>query len=193
MRVSRLKIIKGEDKNLRFFLRGSVNRRPINLEDATNVQFVFERQDRTEAILDMVEIPATKAFADFNGGKFIAINAGSDGNTIILTFDGVKDIQTVVNEWNAANPMNQVETYLLIDDFVPNPTQIRLSYGLNAYTPVQITNAVLGEVSLVLEDKVTNSFRIGENQSFRIIIDFGNPPQGTRRKAKVRNILDVVV
>jgi hypothetical protein len=193
MKVSRLKIIKGEDKRIRFFFKGSINQRPINLTDAVNVQFIFERQDRSEVILDMVQIPAMKAFADYNGGKFIATNAGSNGNGIILTFDGIQTIDDVVNAWNLANPINTIETNLLTGTFVPSPIQIRLDYGLDAYTPVSIENAVLGEVSLILEDKVTNSLRIGENQSFRAVLDFGNPPQGVRRKAKIRNILDVTV
>ena len=192
MRVTRIRIIKGEDKRLRFFLRNVSSKLPINLADATNVKFVFERQDRSEIVLDMVQIPEVKAFFNFEGGKFLAANGGSIGNSIILTFDGVKDIETVVDEWNTANPLNQVETHMLIDSFVPNEMQIRLDNGLDAYIPVKIENEVLGEVSLILEDKVTYSLRTGENQSFRIVIDFGEPPQGIRKKVKVRNILDVI-
>jgi len=39
---------------------------------------------------------------------FTADNPGIDGNNISLVFDGIDDLDTVVNAWNAANPTNTV-------------------------------------------------------------------------------------
>lgn len=191
MKISRLKIIKGEDKRVSFFFKGSDSLRPVNLEEATNIQFIFERSDRQNAILDMVPIPAVRAMIPFNGAEFRAMVAGSQGNMIILQFDGTNSINEAVEAWNTSNPANPVE-FTGVGSFVPKPMSIRLADGLNAYTPVQITNAAIGEVSLLIEDRITNSLKIGNNQSFRVIIDFGEPPQGTRRKARISNILDVI-
>lgn len=193
MKISRLKISKGEDKRITFFFKNANSLRPVNLEEATNIQFVFERSDRQSSILDMVQIPATKASFAYNGGKFTADTAGSQGNSIILQFDGVKTIDAVVTEWNDANTGNTVGYTGIIGSFVPVSGNIRLADGLNAYVPVEILNAVIGEVSLTIEDRISNSLKIGDNQSFKVIIDFGAAPQGTRRKARISNILDVSV
>jgi hypothetical protein len=189
--VQRIKIIRGEDKRLVLFFKNSSSCRPINLEEATNVQFVFEKSDRSEVVLDMVQIPAVSASYSYNGGKFTAVVPGSTGNLILLQFNGTDTIDTVVDAWNTANPLNQVGYTGLIGTFVPLAMNVRLANGLNAYTPVSITNAVIGEVSLIIEDKITNSLKLGDNQTFKTIIDFGDAPQGTRRKAKSKNILDV--
>jgi hypothetical protein len=192
MKISRLKIIRGEDKVIVFLLRNLTSKRPVNLLEATNIQFIFEKQDRQPLILDMVPIPAQKASATFNSGKFIAVNAGSMGNNILLSFDGVKTIDEVVTEWNDLNQSNQVTTSGLIGTFVPSSTIIRLANGLESYIPVTVTNANIGEIRLRMEDRITNSMKIGENQSFKVVVDFGNPPQGVRRKSKIENLLDVI-
>lgn len=40
---------------------------------------------------------------------FTADHPGSDGNSILLTFDGIKTVQQVVDAWNRANPSIQVK------------------------------------------------------------------------------------
>lgn len=190
MKIARLKISKGEDKRVTFFFKNASSSRPINMDDITNIQFIFEKTDRTNSILDMVAIPATKASALFNGGKFSSVIPGSSGNTTILIFDGVKTVDQAVNEWNSNN-VNNVTYTGIIGSFVPNANNLRLTDGLDSYVPVSIVNSAIGEVSLVIEDKVSNSFKIGDNQSFKVILDFGMEPQGVRRKARINNILDV--
>ncbi len=37
-----------------------------------------------------------------------ADTAGEDGNSIVLTGDGIKDLDTLVSDWNTANPANTV-------------------------------------------------------------------------------------
>lgn len=191
MKITRLKISKGEDKRITFFFKNANSLRPVNLEEATNIQFIFERSDRQSAILDMVQIPAVKASYVYNGGKFTAVVPGAIGNSIILQFDGVATTDQVVNAWNLANPANTVGYTGLVGTFVPLESTMRLANGLDAYVPVSIVSAVIGEVSLIIEDRVSNSFKVGDNQSFKVIIDFGEAPQGTRRKARISNILDV--
>lgn len=43
-----------------------------------------------------------------NTNTFRAENAGTPGNSIALVFDGIHAVQTVVNDWNTANPTNKV-------------------------------------------------------------------------------------
>lgn len=191
MHQKRIRIIRGQDKRVNFILRNCNSYKPVNLTDATNVQFIFEKSDRTEVILDMTQIPAVAASYQYNGGRFTAVVPGSAGNSIILQFNGTDTIDQVVDAWNTANPLNQVGYTGLIGSFVPLAMTARLANGLNAYTPVTIINPVIGEVSVLIEDKVTNSLKLGDNQTFKTIIDFGEAPQGTRRKAKSKNILDV--
>jgi microcystin-dependent protein len=46
--------------------------------------------------------------ADTPNIVFTALSTGTNGNSISLTFNGTATVQTVVNNWNAAHPTNQV-------------------------------------------------------------------------------------
>jgi hypothetical protein len=51
---------------------------------------------------------------------FTADNAGVDGNSISLVFDGIEDITTIVDAWNTANPTNTVSHDGTGTDVLPN-------------------------------------------------------------------------
>lgn len=53
-------------------------------------------------------IAATFADTTYEGVTFTADNSGTDGNSISLVFDGIDDIDTVVDQWNLNNPTNTV-------------------------------------------------------------------------------------
>lgn len=62
-----------------------------------------------------------------------ANNAGTAGNSITLTFDGVDDIATVLGAWNSANPSNQATLISGEGGQVPdNGEEITLSGGVAA-------------------------------------------------------------
>jgi phage tail sheath protein FI len=68
---------------------------------------------RSNPLIDGTVLPkgvvsAVAASATEQGVTFTADNAGVIGNSISLVFDGVADIDTVVNAWNTANPTNTV-------------------------------------------------------------------------------------
>lgn len=52
----------------------------------------------------------TKATTTYGGVVFTAVNNGVEGNLIKLVFDGSKTVTLVVNQWNSAEPNNQVTT-----------------------------------------------------------------------------------
>lgn len=69
-----------------------------------------------------------KATATITPYTFTAIKEGVIGNSIMLTFNGVDTLSTVVNAWNAANPFNTVAASGNPDGIIP-PQGIALSGG----------------------------------------------------------------
>ncbi len=61
--------------------------------------YVFDSENDEEAV---------KAAVLEQTVNFEAVTAGVDGNSIALVFDGIEDIDTVVGDWNTANPTNTV-------------------------------------------------------------------------------------
>jgi hypothetical protein len=188
--MERLKIVRGEDKYPIIKLRGKQSKDPVDLTNSTNITFVFKKSNRQDLILDTNTIPAVKACLELEGIKIIADTAGDAGNVIILNFNGVDDLDTIVSEWNSDNPTNTVSHNGDGDEIFDG--QQRLSGGFQAYAPVEVLNAVLGRIRLTLVDAHTNVLRLGLNQSFKILVDFGPHPTGTRNVGVYENKLDVV-
>jgi hypothetical protein len=101
---------------------------------------------------------------------FTADTAGANGNNISLVFDGVDDIDTVVNAWNVANPTNTVSHNGTGTDVLSAGT-INLASGRDAWRDVEVISEEAGKISIHLTDSDTQDFRRGNNQSFRVIID----------------------
>jgi len=70
----------------------------------------------------------TFAFKVTSYGKFTAINSGPNGNSIKLIFDGIKDVGTVVSDWNTNNPTNQV-SFDGSPSYVPQASEVQLEGG----------------------------------------------------------------
>lgn len=64
---------------------------------------------------------------------FTADFAGTAGNSIALVFDGVDDIDTVVNAWNAANPANTVSFSGQLGTYVPAAGTATLAGGTDSH------------------------------------------------------------
>lgn len=179
----RFKIISGTDKNVVVKLRSTKTSDPIDLTNHTRIAAKFSQRNRTELEIDNATIPATKAKITVSDITFIANTAGADGNLIILQFNGVDDIATVVNDWNTANPSNTVSYSGDDGTTVLDEQTVRLTDGYDAYQPISVEgDPQLGKIRLRLLEKDTNSLMRGQNQTFTIIIDFGQNPGGQRNK-----------
>jgi hypothetical protein len=187
----RLQITRGEDRTVIFKIRELQTKDPIDLTGFTNITIVLIKANREKLILDNSLKPAVKAHATVNTVKIIADNAGGFGNSIILPFNGVDDIDTIVEEWNESNPTNTVSHNGTGVEIFATP--VRLSGGLESYRAVSVDGkAVLGRVKMVLTELDTLLLRRGNNQSVVIVVDWGFPPSGIRRIAKFDNKLDVL-
>jgi len=187
----RLVIKRGSDKSPIFKLRGKYSDDPMDLTGVFNITVELSKANRSKLILDMTEIPATKAYVNMAEVKIIADNAGASGNSIVLPFDGVTDIDTIVLDWNTINPSISV-SHNGVGDEIYDGTE-RLWGGLDAYTPVSIDgNEILGRVKLTLIETDTKLLKRGDNQSIKITIDFGAPPSGDRKIAIFDDRLDIV-
>jgi hypothetical protein len=187
----RLSINRGEDKDIIFKIREKNSRDPINLNGVTTITIELDQANRQKLILDTVLRPAVKASITIQGVKIIADNAGGIGNSVILNFNDVDDLDTIVNEWNTNNPVNTISHNGEGDEIFNG--QFRLSGGLEAYSPVTIdSDPLLGRIKLHLTELDSILLRRGNNQTITIIIDWGYPPSGTRRIAKFDNKLDVI-
>lgn len=185
---SRILIISGADASIIVRLRNPKTGDPIDLTDNSKIEFRFKNSDRTDLFLDNTEIPAIKATITYSDVIFLADVAGANGNDIFLQFDGISDIDTIVNAWNIANVGNEVSHNGVGTD-VLNASTIRLTSGYNAYKPVEIVGEPnLGKVRISILEKETDLLRRGNNQSFSMLIDYGTWPGGTRIKGVFNNL-----
>lgn len=192
-RKDRLVIIQGTDRSPLVRLRNPKTGDPLDLTNATKIQVVFDKRDRTKLTLDNVLIPAVKAqFQDsVNSITIVADNAGAAGNDIIINFDGVADIDTIIGDYNTANPSASVShngtgTEILVAQ------QVRLENGYDAYFPIEVWgDPKLGKITVNLLESDTNSLKRGPSQDFTVIIDYGTNPGGSRVKG-IYTKLDVI-
>lgn len=188
----RLEIIRGEDKTPILKLRSEESKDPLDLTGVTNITVKFEKSNRQTLFLDMLTKPAKIASIDIGEVVIVADTAGAIGNAILLSFNGTDSIASVVALWNSNNPSNTV-TVVGDDSVVPSAGDYRLYGGLNAYEPVVVEgDPVLGKIKVILTDVDTQSLKRGDSQSFSVIVDYGHPPSGLRKKALFRNKLDVI-
>jgi hypothetical protein len=62
-----------------------------------------------------------------------ADNAGTIGNSVLLVGDGVKDVDTLISDWNTANPANTITLAAGDGSQIPdNLEEIQLAGGSNA-------------------------------------------------------------
>ena len=191
--LDRLKIIQGADRQPIIRLKNGSNGDPFDLTGATRIAVTFNNKDRSKTTFDNVAKPAVKATYTNDSVIYSAVVVGSAGNDIILTFDGVDTIATVIATWNGANPGNTVSSNAPDDSVVPSAVSFRLTDGYDGYTPVSIVgDALLGKIQIILLEKETNLLRRGPNQSFKLVIDEGQHPGGKRSVGLFENKLDVL-
>jgi hypothetical protein len=189
--TNRVEINSGADASIVVRVKDPLTRDPFDLTNATNIQFTFDTRDRGKLTVDNVEVPAQVANLTYDNIALSAVNAGADGNLISLVFDGIADLDTIVNAWNTANPTNQAQHGGVGNEVLVAGTA-RLTDGYNAYTPVEIIGeAILGRVRITLLEKETSSLKRGPNQSFKMTIDQGAFPGGVRTKGSYDR-LDVI-
>jgi hypothetical protein len=174
-------IIRGEDRPLivRMVFRDSGE--PFDLVGWTKITVQFRKADRTILEKDSDPVGGVLATVLYETVNYTAVNFGLAGNTISLVFDGVKDIATVVSDWNTANPTNTITHDAPSDLVVPTASTVNLVGGVEQTTSVEVLNETLSKISIDLTDVDTNSLKVGPNQSFKVIVDKGLPPEGDRR------------
>jgi len=191
--MAKKRIFRGEDRTLTLRVTRGKDKEPFDLTSATRFAVFF----RKESGIDLLEInsdpiPAIVASIVYQTVTYTAVVAGAAGNLIILVFDGVEDIDTVIDTWNTANPTNTVSQDG-VGTTVPTAATIQLKGGEEAITPVQVVgNPVLGKVSVVLNETQTQQLRVANNQDFKMEIDMGLNPTGKRRLVLYQNSLDVL-
>ena len=193
-RTSRLKIKRGSDATPIFKLRGKISDDPLDLTSVFNVTVELTKANRTVMKLDMTNIPAQTANYELDDTvSIVAVNAGSLGNEIVVVFDGLTDVDTIVSDWNTANPTNPLQRVGGTGTEIFSNGTVRLFGGLNAYSPVSVHGEpLLGKIKLILLDTDTKLLRRGDNQSVKIIVDFGAPPSGERKIAIFDDKLDII-
>jgi len=190
-------VYRGEDRVLTLRVTSGQDKLPYDLTDVTRLAVFFRQGNATELLevnSDTISAKTATATLSTNNGDidFTADNAGAEGNNIELVFDGVKDVDTVVNEWNTNNPTNTV-SYSGDGTFVPSSQTIKLTGGQDSYQPVSVIgDPVLGKVQVVLSEGETNKLRTGPNQSIKMHIDKGtHPTPGERRVVVFSSVLNV--
>lgn len=186
----RLVIYKGEDKTALVKLKLN-NGDPLDLTGVTNLEAILKKANRTNLILSLEQVPASRAGGTYDNVIFSADTLGLVGNSIILNFDGVHDIDTIVSDWNTANPTNTV-SHNGTGSSVLAAGSIQLSGGTAAYFPVDVLDEKLGILTLTMQNNETNSLRLGQDQSVSFNIDYGEHPAGTRKIAKLSKRMDVL-
>jgi len=190
--LERLKITRGADRAPILRLRSNKTKDPLDLTGVTAIQIVFNTRERGKLTLTNSVVPATRAIASKNNIIFSAQALGSSGNTIILEFNGVDNITAVVDAWNSVNPSNPAQHNATTGTEVMPACIVKLTGGYDAYQPVSIYgDARLGKILVILLDKDTEQLKTGENQGFKVIIDYGAHPGGTRHVGIYENKLDV--
>lgn len=62
--------------------------------------------------------------------EITANSGGTEGNSVLLTGDGVKDLQTLVNEWNLSDPIVSITLISVNGSDIPDPgEEIQLTGG----------------------------------------------------------------
>lgn len=188
----RLVISKGSDQFPIVDLLSRKTGRYFDLTNVTNIEFHFTKKDRSTLILDMSNIPATKALKVVDGITFIASSAGANGNSIQLTFNGVDTVDEIIQAWNDVNPANTVSHNGQGDEILESQT-FNLDGGYNPYQAVSVFgNPIEGRVQLNILEKYTNLLRVGNSQSFKVVIDVGLHPGGVRAIGRFEQKLDVI-
>ena len=184
-------ITRGDDRNINLYLLRT-NKRPFDLTGWTNISVYFKKQDSSllEKNTTLFDIPA---YAEYQNVLFSAVVGGTSGNSIVLTFDGVKTISQVLTDWNTLHPLNTATS----DSENPNGTVlpaavITFSNGLSSQQDVRVVSELLGHIVCTVRDTDTAQMMLGKALTFKVTVDKGAPTAGERRNIMFYNQLEVV-
>jgi len=166
-----LSLLRGEDRILVTRILFEKSSEPYDLTGWTRITAHFKKSDGTVLEKHSDLQGGEYASAYFGGVTFTAEEIGAIGNSIVLEFDGVKDIETVVDEWNTANPNNQVSSNAEDETVVLTTVSLTLSEGVDQYRDVTSISDILGKVQINLNEEDTGALKIGQNLSFKLVID----------------------
>jgi len=185
-------IVRGEDRPLILRMVFKESREPFDLVNWSKVTIQFRKADRSILEKDSDLVGGVFATMLYEAVNYTAATVGSGGNGILLPFDGIKNIATVVSEWNTANPTNQVVHDASDDLVVPSTANVQLIGGVDPTRNVEVINEAVGKISVHLTDADTQSLKTGPNQSFKVIVDKGDHPNGERRVVIFDSALNVI-
>ena len=97
----------------------------------SNNHHVIKMGIRSEVSFLTIDGSPVQSSIIYDTVTFTATTPGITGNSITLIFNGILDLDTVVNAWNAGNPTNTVSFSGQIGSYVPTSGTITLSGGLN--------------------------------------------------------------
>lgn len=158
---------------------------------ANQVTVLLPNKDGTKLSINLDPIPAGKASAILAGVNFTAVTAGKLGNTIILTFDGIQTLATVVAAWNLANPSNQV-IHNGVGSSVPVAGTAHLQNGFNTYSKVVIVNpAEIANLLITLPKSDTANLKQGNLLSIEVLPDLGQDDVGEEAGINIPNAINV--
>lgn len=112
------------------------------LEISVSFDKLLKANARIDWYLDGTPTLTDKATSTLNGVRFTAQNSGVIGTAIVLNFDGVQTVSTVVNNWNASNPTNTV-TYSGLGStvFTASTASLVLPTNITTTSTSQITTS----------------------------------------------------
>jgi len=183
-------IIRGEDRVLTLRVVDQKTGEPYDLTGWTKLQAELKKGNNQTLTKSTVPQGGVAAQVTYDGVIYTAQVASDEGNSISLVFNGVQTVETVISNWNTANPDNLVTSNSTDPSTeVPAAGTASLSGGVDPhYGVVVLVPEVLGKVQVVLLDTDTSAIKLGKNQSTRLIIDKGTE----RRIALFRNAIDVI-
>jgi hypothetical protein len=163
------------------------------VESATEITIKFKTIGGSLSI-NTQQVPADKAFKLSNSVTYTAAVAGVAGNLIILPFDGIETIDSVINTWNGANPGNTVVSDAATPAVtVPVAGTVTLEEGQEAFFNVKKpTLANTANLAIVLSGKDTKDLRIGPNQSIDVLLDNDANFPGADNGEVIPNAINVV-
>jgi hypothetical protein len=162
-----VKIIKGEERWITAYVKDEKGN-PFNLTNNSEIEVTMAGANGTPIKLTKSPVGGISASAEYEGVIFTADLVGEAGNTISISPDGIKDLDTLVGDWNTANPLNTISHSGLDGSLVVTSGSFTLSGGEDAIISVIIEDAILGKLKFKLEEVDTLKLRVGENQSFYI-------------------------
>lgn len=187
-----VKIKRGSDKT--FFIKcRAPNGDPIDITAVTQVTVKIPKKDNTKLNINLDTIPASFAKVVYNNITYTAMTAGPNGNLILLQFNGVLTIQSVVDAWNLANPANQVGFTGGAGTLVPPTGNAQLTGALSAYERVEkVAPFVLGKLKILLRNPDTVDLKLANSVAIEVLLDEGADPEGTQRGFIIPDALDII-